>query len=222
VPESMQRNLKIPNGCIDIGFGFDRSQGYLAVHRIVKDVLQGRIPSRLGNAVLSAIGDIDGLATGIYRRLTTENVFWFSANFEQTPNPDSRVTLSSKRDALGLRRVQLDWRLLPIDKQAVRLACRILGEELARLGIARMRMDKWLLAEDATWEEIRARWHQMGTTRMSDDSARGVVDRDCRVHGIRNLYVAGSSVFATTGYANPTLTIVALALRLADLLRVRA
>ena len=55
----------------------------------------------------------------------------------------------------------------------------------------------------------------MGTTRMSADPAQGVVDADCRVHGMANLYVAGSSVFPTCGSANPTLTIVALALRLA-------
>ena len=64
--------------------------------------------------------------------------------------------------------------------------------------------------------------HHMGTTRMSDDPRAGVVDRDCRVHGVRNLYVAGSSVFPSAGHANPTLTIVALALRLAEHLRHRA
>jgi choline dehydrogenase-like flavoprotein len=62
-------------------------------------------------------------------------------------------------------------------------------------------------------------WHHMGTTRMADDPRRGVVDVACRVHGIRNLYVAGSSVFPTSGFASPTLTIVALALRLADHLK---
>ena len=61
--------------------------------------------------------------------------------------------------------------------------------------------------------------HHMGTTRMSDDESTGVVDRNCRIHGLHGLYVAGSSVFPTSGYANPTLTIIAMALRLADHLR---
>jgi choline dehydrogenase-like flavoprotein len=61
----------------------------------------------------------------------------------------------------------------------------------------------------------------MGTTRMHDDPKQGVVDRNCRVHGIDNLFVAGSSVFPTGGAANPTLTLLALTLRLADHLRPR-
>ena len=83
---------------------------------------------------------------------------------------------------------------------------------------SRMRIDDWLLADDTSWPGLDIRYHHMGTTRMSDDAAHGVVDANCRVHGIGNLYVAGSSVFPTAGYANPTLTIVALAARLADCL----
>jgi choline dehydrogenase-like flavoprotein len=69
--------------------------------------------------------------------------------------------------------------------------------------------------------QVNGGWHHMGTTRMSDDPKRGVVDRHCRVHGMENLYVAGSSVFPTSGSANPTLTLVALTLRLADHLKER-
>jgi choline dehydrogenase-like flavoprotein len=67
--------------------------------------------------------------------------------------------------------------------------------------------------------DVAGGWHHMGTTRMSDDPKRGVVDADCRVHGLSNLFVAGSSVFPTAGSGTPTLTLVALALRLADTLR---
>jgi len=124
--------------------------------------------------------------------------------------------LDNTHDTLGVPRPRLDWRLSPEDKIAVRRACRVVGEELARLGVARMRFDEWLLADDETWCNLNARYHHIGTTRMGDTPHSGVVDRDCRVHGIRNLYIAGSSIFPTSGYANPTLTIVALALRLAD------
>jgi len=116
-------------------------------------------------------------------------------------------------------RVKLDWRLSALDKATARRTCRLVGEEFARLGLGRMRLDDWLLADDTTWEGLSVRYHHMGTTRMSDDPQQGVVDRHCRVHGIDNLYVAGNSVFTTSGYANPTLTIVALAVRLADHLK---
>ena len=74
--------------------------------------------------------------------------------------------------------------------------------------------------KDSSWPSFTGGgWHHMGTTRMHDDPAHGVVDRDCRVHGIDNLYIAGSSVFTTAGSGTPTMTVVALALRLVDHLR---
>ena len=106
-------------------------------------------------------------------------------------------------------------------KAGARRACQMLAEELARLEIGRVRMDEWLLEDSNHWEELGPRYHHMGTTRMSDDPRTGVVGKDCRVHGIANLYIAGSSVFSTSGYANPTLTIIALASRLANHLMTR-
>jgi choline dehydrogenase-like flavoprotein len=219
--ESLQRRERLLNGCIDVGYGYDRSPGYLSLRHVAKAFGRGAVPDDLGGAVLRMVGDLDGLAVGLYRRFTDENVFWFGANAEQAPNPESRVTLDDTVDTLGLPRARLDWRLSAIDKRTTRVACRVVGEELARLGIARMRIDDWLLVEDARWTELGIRYHHMGTTRMSDDPTQGVVDRHGRVHGLANLYVAGSSVFPTAGYANPTLTIVALALRLADYLKER-
>ena len=83
-------------------------------------------------------------------------------------------------------------------------------------------LEDWLADPAGGWgDDLQGGYHHMGTTRMADDPKEGVVDRDCRVHGIANLYIAGSSVFPTGGYANPTLTIVALALRMADHLKSR-
>jgi choline dehydrogenase-like flavoprotein len=115
--------------------------------------------------------------------------------------------------------VRLDWKLSPLDKRTARFLCRQLGEELARLDFGRLHISEWLLQDDTNWERLHPWSHQMGTTRMSADPASGVVDANCRVHGMHNLYVAGSSVFPTYGAAPPTLTIVALALRLAEHLR---
>jgi choline dehydrogenase-like flavoprotein len=133
---------------------------------------------------------------------------------EQPPRPESRVTLSNERDALGVNRLILDWR---IPDEVVSSMLRL--QELLRIGLERRGIGELVPGEGAP--RFTDASHHMGTTRMSDDSKRGVVDRDCKVHGIANLYVAGSSVFPSAGHANPTLTIVALALRLAQHLRSR-
>jgi len=133
---------------------------------------------------------------------------------EQSPNPASRVTLTSEKDVLGQPRVALDWRIDPQDIADVRAGIEHLGAELRRLNLGAVQL---LLDPDSERSVVVAgQWHQMGTTRMSADPKTGVVDKDCRVHGVANLYVAGGSVFPTSGWVNPTLTIVAMALRLAD------
>lgn len=136
---------------------------------------------------------------------------------EQIPNPESSVSLSQTRNALGQRIARLDWRLLPGDKRGIRIAHEAIAREAGRSGFGRFRIDMPEDdAEEMLLEGAVGGFHHMGTTRMSDDPARGVVDRNCRMHEVANLYVAGSSVFPAAGWPNPTLTIVALAERLAD------
>lgn len=135
---------------------------------------------------------------------------------EQTPDPASRIRLGRARDLYGVPRVVLNWQVRDADAAAIRRGEEILDAELrnAKLGhIERM------LGEERPPLVFEGDHHHIGTTRMADDPARGVVDRDGRVHGVRNLYVTGSSVFPTGGWINPTLTIVAMAIRLADRLR---
>lgn len=140
---------------------------------------------------------------------------------EQAPNRDSRVTLAAERDAMGMPRVRLDWRLTALDRRSFRGFYEILGRELGRRGIGRVRMHDWVLhSESPSWpKSLGGGWHHMGTTRMHSDPRRGVVDASCRVHGLANLYVAGAAVYPTAGCANPTLTLVALSLRLSDHLK---
>ena len=139
---------------------------------------------------------------------------------EQSPNPNSRVVLSNQRDALGVQRAALDWRLTDLDVRSVRGLVRALDEELQRTKLGRVETEPWLADGTSSWRTdplISSHpiggYHHMGTTRMSDDPRFGVTDPHGRVHGIENLYVVGSSVFPTAGWANPTLTIAALALR---------
>ena len=140
------------------------------------------------------------------------------AYFEQAPNPESRITLGESRDALGQRKVRVDWRFTDFDYASFRTSASLLGHEAARCCGGRFEPAPWIA--DATQRPgLVGTAHHIGTTRMSDRSSDGVVDRDCRVHGLENLHVAGSSVFPTGGWAFPTFTIVALAMRLADRLR---
>ncbi|MBK8307476.1 MAG: GMC family oxidoreductase [Gammaproteobacteria bacterium] len=131
---------------------------------------------------------------------------------EQVPDRDSRVTLSDKRDALGMNMLRLDWRVGEAERHSVRHLHQLIGNSVEQCGIGTLETSPESVAElqftDAS--------HHMGTTRMNDDAREGVVDRNCRVHGLDNLFMGGSSVFATAGHANPTLTIVALTLRLAE------
>jgi choline dehydrogenase-like flavoprotein len=134
---------------------------------------------------------------------------------EQPPDPASRVHLGEDRDALGLNKLVLDWK---IGNEEIRTAVRLQEELRRRLLAAGVGTLDTAPAELANVTFTDAS-HHIGTTRMSSSERTGVVDANCRVHGTRNLYVAGSSVFPTSGSANPTLTIVALAVRLAEHLK---
>jgi choline dehydrogenase-like flavoprotein len=142
-----------------------------------------------------------------------------TTRIEPVPNPDSRVTLSGELDLLEQPRAQLDWQLHPLDKYSVTRTLEIMGAALGRAGLGRLQI---INDDNTTWpEDIRGGWHHMGTTRMSDDPKRGVVDKHCQVHGLSNLFIAGSSVFPTAGSGTPTMTLVSLALRLADYIKER-
>jgi|tagenome__1003787_1003787.scaffolds.fasta_scaffold20988306_4 choline dehydrogenase-like flavoprotein len=139
--------------------------------------------------------------------------FAISCLAEQSPNPENRVTLSDDADRLGQRKVQLHWRWSELDLQSINRAQAILKEELEQCGLG-----KFETQHDLDWEQpplVASPHHHLGTTRMHTSPKEGVVDANCRIHGVQNVYVAGSSVFPTGGFANPTLTIIALTLRLA-------
>jgi choline dehydrogenase-like flavoprotein len=140
-----------------------------------------------------------------------------AAAWEQEPRAENRIELDSERDALGMPRARLVWRKSDTDLRTVRETALRFGAHFARSDGGRVRVDPWVMGE-AAWPDVGeiGGFHHMGGTRMAMSQARGVVDRDCKVFGQSNLFVAGSSVFPSGGHANPTLTIVQLALRLAD------
>ncbi len=146
---------------------------------------------------------------------------------EQAPNPDSRITLTDELDAVGLPKAQLDWRLTGLDHKTIVAMHKKVAQEIGALGRGRMKIEllETTVADADRWSGegekgiLGGGWHHMGTTRMADTPAKGVVDSNCKVFGVENLFVAGSSVFTTSSAFNPTMTIVAMALRLAGHLK---
>lgn len=193
------------------------AQGVLSAGFLWNALKAGKLANNFRQHLAKVIEDIDAVSIQAYERAfrPSSGVFALSNHVEQAPNPESRVRLTRERDRLDMRRVQLDWRIGELERRTLERANEIMGLELGRAGLGRVQLVE--SEEDTGWPPgLRGAWHQMGMTRMSADPKHGVVDADCRVHGIANLYVAGGSVFPTSGYANPTLTIVALAVRLAD------
>jgi choline dehydrogenase-like flavoprotein len=143
------------------------------------------------------------------------NKFSLEVHGEHGPDWNSRVYLSEEVDEFGMPRVVIDWKYSRQDIESVRETLKVFASELDRLGIGELEFD------DSVLETNLLRFgayggHHIGTTRMGTDTQTSVVDQDCKVHGVSNLYVAGSAVFPTSGQANPTLLGTALALRLAD------
>ena len=205
-----------------------------SVRAIVQGLKRGEIAGGLSDHIGNIVSDFDILVDNAYRTISGSKSGLFSRpgekakpvkganidlNFEQQPNPDSRVSLGQDLDAFGQRRVALDWRFTEIERRTARRAMELAASEFARIGLGRTRI-RLNLDSSAEWpSDMIGSRHHLGTARMAGDPRRGVVDADCRVHSMENLFIAGGAVFATAGYANPTLTIVALALRLSDHLR---
>jgi len=148
-------------------------------------------------------------------------VFELFTRMEQAPNPNSRIILDSKKDELGVPRANLHWDLTELDKRSLRKMYEIFGAAVGKAGIGRVKMYDflWKANDSEMLNTLGGGWHHMGTTKMHDDPKQGVVDANCKVHGISNLFVAGSGCCTTAGAANPTLNLIALSLRLSDHLK---
>ena len=150
-----------------------------------------------------------------------ERAYQLNTRIEQAPNPNSRITIGQEKDELGVPRANLHWELTPLDKYSVRKIYQILGQQVGLAGIGRIRLKEFLRDEndDTFPDSTGGGFHHMGTTRMADDPKKGVVDSNCQVHGISNLFIAGAACFPTSGAPNPTLTLTALSLRLSNYLK---
>ena len=201
-----------------------RSDGVASFNHLQGSLKNGTVPDNLGFHLGRIIGDIDDVGATAYRKLVHGDMpishYRFSIGQDCAPNRDSRVRLGDEVDALGQRKAVLDWKIQDIDRHTFRTAQRFLAQEVGRQGLGRVRVASY---GENDWPQLdsgamRAGWHHLGTTRMHADSRLGVVDPDCRLHEAGNLFVAGSSVFPSFE-GQPTLTIVALSLRLSDHLK---
>jgi choline dehydrogenase-like flavoprotein len=194
-------------------------QSYKSFMFLTKSLLHLELPDRCSYHITNALSGLtDVVALGYKKLMKPPNrVFIIGCRAEQTPNPDSRVSLDSRKDCFGMPMPRLDWKVAEEDLTRIGRAQMILTRELAQESV---NFTPFFEPRDAGWrDKIVGGAHHIGTTRMHRDPKLGVVDETGRVHGVSNLYLAGSSVFPTSGWAPPTLTIVALSLRLAHQLQ---
>ncbi len=212
------------NGAVVFQQADSTRAGKLLFNALRRPELRGQLAPALGTVLRDPLPVLRSGWRSIVRRrpaLDTSGTALLAVGGEQIPNPDSRVRLGEDRDALGVRRAVLDWRLTEHEVCTWRRMAVLAAGELERLGLGSVDLDRFALPDDPS--ELSGRvvdaGHHMGTARMAEDPREGVVDRDCRVHGLENLWIGSSAVFPTGGFSNPTFTIVALCLRLADRLR---
>ena len=187
---------------------FDKKRSY---QNIVRDTIAAARPASIRYLAWHLRNKLSRNARFDHLRLT--------AFVEQEPDPENRITLSTDRDSHGRPLPHLSYRESETMTASIANTMRVMADALRARGFGNLRFGESELAHLMHYNQYGL--HQMGSTRMSDDPRRGVVDRDCRVHGFSNLFIAGSSVFPTGGAANPTWTIAALALRLSRHLKER-
>jgi choline dehydrogenase-like flavoprotein len=199
------------------------SEGVRSLATLAGSLRKRERPRRLVKTARDIVGDPLAVIQATYlvaagADLRKAGYFGILPHLEQAPRPDNRVTLSDKRDELGLRLPHLSWRLGDEEERSLRRTVEIVAEELEAANEGRLAFE---LSSDEFCRLAHVSHHHIGTTRMHADPTHGVVDADCRVHSIANLFIAGSSVFPTSGGVTVTLTIMALAARLAEHLRAR-
>ena len=200
--------------------GARSAPSFEAVRTMLQDVKHARVPVNFTDKACTALEDPASIAVATY--FGVSDFLWKKKQLEsifvriegvQYPNPESRVTLYDDIDALGVRRAALDWRISDEDYDNLYQTSIAFARGVGAAGFGRMNLE---IEAAKDLSKVTGTGHHMGTTRMHYDSRQGVVDQNCRVHGLDNFYIAGSSVFPTCPRGNPTLTIVALALRLSD------
>lgn len=190
----------------------------LGMRVLESDAIPQRIRHLFANAITKRDPNFSGRAfRGLPHKLSGLRIDGIA---EQRPDPESRITLSDRTDPLGVPMARVHWRIDDdVRRSLIRLG-HLLADEFPRAGLPRPQLEDWIAEQRPQDSVLTDHGHTAGTTRMSNDPKLGVVDSNCQVHGVARLYVAGASVFPTSGHANPTLMIVSVAIRLADRIKV--
>lgn len=200
-----------------------QSEGVNALNEALRGLRSGYLPRDIGSKLRDVVSDADDVLVSLFRKLAYGDIpvlnYDCRARIDPTPMRESRISLTDTLDPLGMPRAKLTWAIHEQDKADISRLVDRFAREIGRLNLGRVQ--KLFDPSQPLSDDLHIGWHHMGTTRMSADPRTGVVDKDCRVHSIENLYVGGSSVFATSGSGTPTMMIVALALRLADHLKTK-
>jgi choline dehydrogenase-like flavoprotein len=222
--DNQTTNLRLP---LVNASQYDLSDGISSFHILSQKFASGNWPDNFMNHFGNLFTDIDMVIEAIARKEFDDTVFDNANKFggyripmmiEQTPSRDNRIKLGSVKDRYGIPKVEIDWQLTNTDKNLAWKSLELVAREVGAQNIGRMR----LLKERESrlfGDQMGFGSHHMGITRMADDEEKGVVDKDLKVFGTENFYIASCSVFPTGGHVPPTMTMVALCVRLAELLK---
>ncbi len=226
--EKAQRKDALLNASVALNYEADDESIWMAGKRL-RDVIKRRRPLQmnfladLATVVFgaSSVGGNIARRWVLGREIIHKNpVIRAVIDLEQAPRPNSRISLLDERDSLGMRKAVVNWMVGDLERKTAAAFGEFLDEELRHNGMGELRKSQWLNSDEPVGgQHLYGNLHFIGATRMSKSARDGTVDANCRVFGIENLYMAGASVFPIGGHANPTVTIVALAVRLADHLR---
>ncbi len=219
-----QRRAHVLNCAATMSFSSDVDEALAATKTTAKHLLRGRFSGLNAADILRSTRHIPLLARQTARYALRHRIYnpasseiRLRVHCEQRPDSDSSITLSSERDSLGLLRARLDWRISDLELETIRLFAKTAAISLAP--IADVQPDPALIHSDPAFlDRCDDSNHHMGGMRMAASPGAGVVTPDLLLHGTRNVYVCSGAVFPTSGFSNPTHTILALAIRLADLL----
>jgi choline dehydrogenase-like flavoprotein len=225
-----QERAGVLNCMAQVVFEHPADGGFHAAMNLRKAVRFRRRPATLGRDIVNVLRHprelatmaIDRYARGLHPA-AADSQPRLECRVEQLPNPQSRVTLSNRRDPLGSPLPVIDWRSDDLERRTMAHMTDCVGREFLRLGLGRVEPEAWLAdARTTAWQShLKEGFNHMGTTRMAASPRAGVVDEHGNVHGVAGLYVSGASIFPAAGFANAGLTIVAIAIRLADHLKAR-
>jgi choline dehydrogenase-like flavoprotein len=216
--EELQRRHELLNVGGDVCYDVDPDSAVESAKLVLRALRRPELRRRVPRAAAKVAVRPQELFGAAYRHLVLKHKLseggseiFFCIQCESPPNPDNRVTLGSGFDALGMPQASVHWRISELEQLSIEIFSQTLADEFRDTGIGEIDM--------SSVSDYSAGFHHLGTTRMHDDPSLGAVDRDCRLHGVRNLHVGSGSVFPAGGYSNPTLTIMALCVRLSDHLK---